>query len=205
MMRLRLQMLAPVSTKCSWKRRMSSSVAVSGERLRNAANRLQLLMWPLCVPAHSLRAYMSSIRRWRSGLTVSVVMDDSCLGLGGSHLDLQDRAPRPPPTISPSRQCSRLRRPPQRVIAQRFRCYGARRGNGTIVAATNRWSAPMPQPNDLSRSLVTLEQDSTLIAVIEMGQSSWLVAGIVPGIERQPLKKLTADQDGLLQLLHRWR
>src|SRR5881275_2548864 len=25
---------------------------------------------------------------------------------------------------------------------------------------------PMPQPNDLSRSLVTLEQDSTLIAVI---------------------------------------
>ncbi|WP_426536950.1 hypothetical protein [Bradyrhizobium sp. McL0615] len=26
----------------------------------------------------------------------------------------------------------------------------------------------------------------------------------MPGIERQPLKKLTADQDGLLQLLHRW-
>lgn len=63
----------------------------------------------------------------------------------------------------------------------------------------------MPQPNDLSRSLVALEQDTTLIAVIEMGQSSWLVAGIVPGIERQPLKKLTANQEGLLQLLHRWR
>ena len=63
----------------------------------------------------------------------------------------------------------------------------------------------MPQLNDLSRSLVGLEQDATLIAVIEMGQSSWLVAGIVPGIDRQPLKKLTADQDGLLQLLHRWR
>ena len=27
---------------------------------------------------------------------------------------------------------------------------------------------------------------------------------IVPGRERQPLKKLAADQDGLLQLLHRW-
>jgi transposase len=64
---------------------------------------------------------------------------------------------------------------------------------------------PMPQLNDLSRSLVALEQDATLIAVIEMGQSSWLVAGVVPGIERQPLKKLTADPDGLLQLLHRWR
>jgi transposase len=63
----------------------------------------------------------------------------------------------------------------------------------------------MPQPNDLSRSLVALEQDATLIAVIEMSQASWLVAGIVPGIERQPLKKLTTDQEGLLQLLHRWR
>jgi transposase len=64
---------------------------------------------------------------------------------------------------------------------------------------------PMPQLSDLSRSLVALEQDATLIAVIEMGQSSWLVAGIVPGIERQPLKKLAPDQDGLLQLLYRWR
>ena len=63
----------------------------------------------------------------------------------------------------------------------------------------------MPQSNDLSRSLVALEQDATLIAVIEMSQASWLVAGIVPGIERQPLKKLTTDQEGLLQLLHRWR
>ena len=31
-----------------------------------------------------------------------------------------------------------------------------------------------------------------------MGQASWLVAGIVPGIERQPLKKLATDQEGLL-------
>jgi len=63
----------------------------------------------------------------------------------------------------------------------------------------------MPQLSDLSRSPVALEQDATLIAVIEMGQSSWLVAGIVPGIERQPLKKLAPDQDTLLQLLYRWR
>src|SRR5437867_7890225 len=64
---------------------------------------------------------------------------------------------------------------------------------------------PMPQPNDLSRSLIALEQDATLIAVIEMGQSSWLVAGGVAGVERQPLKKLAVEQAGLLQLLHRWR
>jgi hypothetical protein len=44
----------------------------------------------------------------------------------------------------------------------------------------------MPQPNDLSRSLVALDQDSTIIAVVEMSQSSWLVAGMLPGIERQP-------------------
>lgn len=63
----------------------------------------------------------------------------------------------------------------------------------------------MPQTNDLSRSLTTLEQDSTLIAVVELSQSSWLVAGIVPGIERHPAKKLEANQVLLLSLLHRWR
>lgn len=63
----------------------------------------------------------------------------------------------------------------------------------------------MPKQNDLSRCVVALEQDATMIAVIEMGQSSWLVAGIVPGLDRYPLKKLGADRDALLQLLHRWR
>ena len=63
----------------------------------------------------------------------------------------------------------------------------------------------MQQPNDLSRSLATFEPDSTLIAVIEMGQSSWLVAGLVPGIDRQPLKKLAVDEVALLKLLNRWR
>jgi hypothetical protein len=63
----------------------------------------------------------------------------------------------------------------------------------------------MPQPNDLSRSLVALDQNSTIIAVIEMSQSSWLVAGMVPGIERQPRKKLEPSPERLLGLLHRWR
>jgi len=62
----------------------------------------------------------------------------------------------------------------------------------------------MPQPNDLSRSFVVLDQDSTLIAVIEMGQASWLVAGIVPGVNRHPLKKITPDQEQLMQVLRRW-
>jgi transposase len=65
--------------------------------------------------------------------------------------------------------------------------------------------SPMPKPNDSSRSLVALEQDRTLIAVIEMSKSRWLVAGIVPGIERHPLKKLDVDEEALLRLLQRWR
>ena len=64
---------------------------------------------------------------------------------------------------------------------------------------------PMQTLNDLSRSLIALEPASTLIAVIEMSLSSWLVAGIVPGVERQPLKKLAVDESALLRLLHRWR
>ena len=63
----------------------------------------------------------------------------------------------------------------------------------------------MSQPNDLSRCLVSLEQDTTLVAVIELSQSSWLIAGTVPGIERQPLKKILPDEVALLRLLHRWR
>jgi len=61
------------------------------------------------------------------------------------------------------------------------------------------------KPNDLSRSLAALDVDHTLIAVVEMSLSSWLVAGIVPGVERQPLKKLRTDACTLLELLHRWR
>jgi len=63
----------------------------------------------------------------------------------------------------------------------------------------------MQKLNDLSRSLTALEPEGTLIAVIEMSLSSWLVAGIVPGVERQPLKKLAVDESALLKLLHRWR
>ncbi|MEK1850524.1 MAG: hypothetical protein AAAC48_01235 [Phyllobacterium sp.] len=62
----------------------------------------------------------------------------------------------------------------------------------------------MPQSNDLSRCTVTLCQGSTIIVVIEMRQSSWLVAGLLPG-ERNPLKKLAPDEDELLRLLDRWR
>jgi len=63
----------------------------------------------------------------------------------------------------------------------------------------------MSQPkDDLSRSLVALDQCGTLIAVVELSLATWLVGGMIPGIERDPLKKLVPDEEGLLKLLHRW-
>jgi transposase len=63
----------------------------------------------------------------------------------------------------------------------------------------------MAQANDLSFCLAALEQDSTLVAVIELGLKSWLMAGLIPGAWRQPLKKLDPDAQEVLRVLHRWR
>jgi transposase len=59
--------------------------------------------------------------------------------------------------------------------------------------------------NDLSRALVAFDQDSTIVAVVELSLKTWLVSGLVPGVMRQPLKKQPADPERLLALLHRWR
>jgi len=59
--------------------------------------------------------------------------------------------------------------------------------------------------DDLSRSLTAFDQDSTVVVVVEMSAASWLVAGMLPGIARQPLKKLEPDPGALEQLLERWR
>jgi len=59
--------------------------------------------------------------------------------------------------------------------------------------------------NDLTRSLTPFDPNQTLTVVIELSKESWLVAGIIPGVERQPIKKLRADENDLLKLLERWR
>ena len=59
--------------------------------------------------------------------------------------------------------------------------------------------------NDLSRSLTPFDPNQTLTAVVELSKRTWLVAGIIPGVERQPLKKLAADENQLLKLLERRR
>jgi transposase len=63
----------------------------------------------------------------------------------------------------------------------------------------------MPQINDLSRSLTVFEQDRTLVVVIEVSLSSWLVGGLLPGVARQPMKKLGPDKEVLLALIWRWK
>jgi len=61
------------------------------------------------------------------------------------------------------------------------------------------------QSFDANKSLVVLDQDSTLVAVIELSLSGWLVAGLVPGLKRQPRKQFDPDPDALFALLQRWQ
>ncbi len=63
----------------------------------------------------------------------------------------------------------------------------------------------MSKSDDLSHSLTPFEQGSTLIAVVEMSLSTWLVGGLLPGVERKPLKKVEPDAPALLRLLQCWR
>ena len=60
---------------------------------------------------------------------------------------------------------------------------------------------------DTRKSCTPFDQSRTLVAVIELGQQTWLVAGIVPGLRRCPSKKLTGanKEEETLKLLLRWR
>src|ERR1700730_17433229 len=76
----------------------------------------------------------------------------------------------------------------------------ARRPHKIIPRFTMR--QVLSEPDLLGNALVTPPLPAWRRLV---SQSSCLVAGIVPGVERQPLKKLAADENALLKLLHRWR
>src|SRR5260370_26687321 len=85
------------------------------------------------------------------------------------------------------------------------RSYGAGDEDVAPSSLQEAMECPMAQFEDLSRCLAAFDQNSTLVMVVEMSQSSWLVAGLVPGVARQPLKKLEPDGAGLLRLVQRWR
>jgi transposase len=61
----------------------------------------------------------------------------------------------------------------------------------------------MTKPDDLSKPAVALDHDSTLVCVIEMSGTSWLVAATVPGVDR--LQKLPVNPARLLEQVERWR
>src|ERR1700752_3926890 len=64
----------------------------------------------------------------------------------------------------------------------------------------------MQKPRDDSKACLTaFVQDNTIVVVLELSLSSWLVAGMVPGLSREPLKKIEPAPEVLLRLLHRWR
>src|ERR1700732_3771272 len=63
----------------------------------------------------------------------------------------------------------------------------------------------MQKPHDDSKaSLTAFVQDSTLTAVIEMSLASWLLAGMIPGVNREPRKKIGPNPEVLLEVLYRW-
>jgi transposase len=76
---------------------------------------------------------------------------------------------------------------------------------GTVVVEIAAMEPLMPKPNDLSRSVIALDQESTLLAVIELSLESWLIAARIPGIGRNPLSKQGPDPGALRARLHRWR
>src|SRR6516165_3781704 len=71
-------------------------------------------------------------------------------------------------------------------------------------------TSPIGEPqmlklDGLSHSLTAFDQDSTLVVVIELAVSNWTVGGLVPGVLRQPTKKMAADKFALAQQLENWR
>ena len=58
---------------------------------------------------------------------------------------------------------------------------------------------------ELNCSRTSLALDSTLVVVVEMSLSAWLVSAEVPGLERRAMKKMSVDESELLSQLHRWR
>jgi len=59
--------------------------------------------------------------------------------------------------------------------------------------------------SDLNQSYAAFDQASTMACVIELSSKSWLLAGTVPGLKRQPRKKLSANEHQLLAQIERWR
>jgi transposase len=64
---------------------------------------------------------------------------------------------------------------------------------------------PMAPQTAVGRSAATFDPEATLTVVVELSQAAWLVAALIPGVERRPLKKLLPNEEDLIALVKRWR
>jgi transposase len=59
--------------------------------------------------------------------------------------------------------------------------------------------------SDLNQSYAAFDQASTIVSVVELSSKNWLASGTVPGVKRQPRKKVPVNPHELLALIERWR
>jgi hypothetical protein len=116
--------------------------------------------------------------------------DKGCGGLAAWRYDLlPDRSKSAWPSCRPERPFVKEGAPSKVEMM----CRSSFMNADGLMTALSRWSAALLQPNDLSRSLVALDQNSKIIAVVALSHSSWLVGGVVPDIERQSAQKAGAE------------
>ncbi|MFP4270288.1 MAG: hypothetical protein ACLFTL_06965 [Alphaproteobacteria bacterium] len=81
--------------------------------------------------------------------------------------------------------------------------WGRRWIDSTIVAHRNL-ERSMTLASLPTHAPVVLDHDRTLV-VVELSLKSWLVAALVPGVERRPRQKLLPEPEARRQLSQRWR
>jgi transposase len=89
------------------------------------------------------------------------------------------------------------------IVAMVSRCYGSAPLSGTLTCFDT--GGDSMQQLDIGRASAALIPDETLVVVVEMSTSSWLVSGLLPRVDRRPLKKMAPNEDGLLRLIEGWR
>jgi transposase len=83
--------------------------------------------------------------------------------------------------------------------------WGERRDHYSLALCDDGGGAPMLVHIKNGGSATAFDPNETMVMVVEMSQNSWLVAGLLPGVERRPLKKLQPEAEALLALANRWR
>jgi transposase len=111
----------------------------------------------------------------------------------------------PIPRVAPDSWSRALLPSPMQRHMSSFNVSGAVAAEAAHRRPTDGDVAMTTRANDMSRSLAAFNQGTSLVAVVEMAWSSWLVTALIPGVERVPKKKMEPDSEALLRTLKRWR